>query len=150
MSELKGYGSSDYVRNNYQILKQLIATMKEGELVDLIGRAQVELGVNENKAREYIFAALSSHWIEVVNNGRVIDTRAVKLNLKYLRPVHFRSLLGKMEERFNVSTGNNEMMAEEEPPKEYTDTMKELKEINEVRGKLGFPPLPFEKSFRKK
>lgn len=159
MSELKGYGTSDYVKNNYQVLRQLIATMKEGELVDLIGRAQVELGVKEDKAREYVFGALSSRWIEVSNNGRVIDTLWAKMNLKYLRHVHFRCLLGKMEKRFNVNTGSNEMMAEEEPPEEYakmreldmssptpfTDyANKDLKEINETRGNMGLPPLPFE------
>ncbi|HUW48855.1 MAG TPA: hypothetical protein VMW36_08970, partial [Patescibacteria group bacterium] len=58
---------------------------------------------------------------------------------------HFKSLLAKMEKRFNVSTGSNEMMVEEEPPEEYTNSMKEFKEINETRGNLGLPPLPFDK-----
>lgn len=112
-----GYESNKFVKESYEALRQLIADLKEGELVDLIGQFQIVGGFNEDKSREYICAAISRHWIEVSNHGRPISTLQAKSNLKYLAPVHFRSLLGKMEKRFNVEKMEQEMrQVGEEPP----------------------------------
>jgi len=87
-----GYESNEFVRQGYRALKQMISEMAEGELVDLIGRFQT-VGFKEDKAREYVFAAISSGWIEISEGKRSISTLDAKKNLKYLKSVHFRSLL---------------------------------------------------------
>jgi hypothetical protein len=65
--------------------------MEEGELVDLIGCLQVEGGLKEDKAREYVFGALSKKWMEISNNGAPVSTLQAKQNLKHLLPVHFKA-----------------------------------------------------------
>lgn len=48
----------------------------------------------------------------------------------------------RMEERFNVETMQTEMMEQEEPPEEFKlSEYARLKEINEVRKKMGLNPI---------
>ena len=93
-----GYESNEFVRQSYDALKQMISEMAEGELIDLIGRFQTA-GFKEDKAREYVFGAVSSGWVEISDGRNVISTMDAKKNMKYLKNVHFRSLLKKGKEK---------------------------------------------------
>lgn len=91
-----------------------------------------EMGLSDRTGRE-------NYWRRAEVRGiiRVIYEKGQK----FWELCNSASAESETERRFNVDTMQYETMPKEEPPESFTEYVKRLKEVNEVRQKMGLKPV---------